>query len=349
MGFLDAIGLGRKRLDALTSLSTSVAGLAWQDDAGIGRQVALDIIGDAPWPLTRLGAMQIPAVARARNLIVAAATQAPLLALSLAGPLAQQPAWLQRTDTRETPQGRISCTVDDGLFYGQSLWVVERGAAGQITRAGWVPTDRWTVTNGAILVDEQPVDESEVLYFDWPGWDGLLAFGSRTLKGARALEESWISRAKNPIPLLALSHVNATDSALEQDEIDDLLSQWGEARRSDDGATGYVPPGLKAEVMGQVDTALYVEGRNQARVDIANLIGIPAMLLDGSVAQASLTYQTEAGSRNRFYDETVPLWCGPIEARLSMDDCVPRGTRVRFDWGQLTGPAPAPTGAPEED
>jgi len=43
------------------------------------------------------------------------------------------------------------------------------------------------------------------------------------------------------------------------------------------------------------------------------------------------------------------MWFEPIEARLSQDDVVPRGQRVRFDRGDIAAPTPSPTGPTVED
>lgn len=304
-------------------------------------------------PLDRKLAMTVPAVARGRGLIVSAASQLPLEALNEQGPVPVQPTFLYRSDSVQSPQERISRTIDDLIFNGDSLWAVQRGAKsdgaayGPILDAVWVPRSRWKIDRDSrILIDGEPVEAEEVIHF--PKGDGLLETGMRTLRGAISLEESWISRAANPIPMTVIRH-DSQAGELEEFEVGQLLSDWSAARSAANGAIGYLPSGLTIDTHGEVDAALFVEGRNAIRVDIASHLNIPASLLDGSVAEASLTYITTEGQNNRFFTETMPTYLGPIEWRLSQDDVVPRGQRVRFNTSQLTASPASPTGAPVED
>src|SRR5690606_19684720 len=95
------------------------------------------------------------------------------------------------------------------------------------------------------------------------------------------------------------------------------------------------------------DSQMFIEGRNAVRLDFANLTNIPASLLDGSTATASLTYTTAEGQKSSFHEQSLRYWSAPIEHRLSMDDVVPRGQRVRFDISYTT--QVPPTGEPGED
>jgi len=309
-------------------------------------------------PLDRQLAMSVPAVSRGRDLICNAASQLPLTALSDGVPATSQPTFLYRSDSAQTPQERIERTVDDLIFHGDSLWVVKRGsksdgsAYGPILDAVWVPRNRWTVEpvdsfTNRVLVDGNPVAEDSVIHF-YKG-DGLLARAHRTLKGYIALEGSVLSKTRNPIPLTVIQHSQQSAGDLEPEEIGNLLRDWGTARRSEDGAVGYLPFGLEIQTHGQVQSDLFETGRNAYRLDIANFMNIPAVMLDGSLSTSTLTYSTVEGQANRFFTETMPGYLGVIERRLSKDDVVPRGQSVRFDTSQLTVAPASPTGAPVED
>ena len=65
--------------------------------------------------------------------------------------------------------------------------------------------------------------------------------------------------------------------------------------------------------------------------------------MDASLSTASLTYSTQEGQRNEFADFTLPYWIEPIQQRLSLDDVVPAGQRVRFDLSDLYTNPPTPT------
>ncbi|NQX34048.1 phage portal protein [Herbiconiux sp. VKM Ac-2851] len=297
-------------------------------------------------PFTRTEAMSIPAVAKARNLIVTTGSKFPLRALDANGPVATQPTFLYRTDSEVTPFERLAFTIDDLIFYGISLWQVDRGAAGQITRANWLPMSRWTITEGVVLIDEQPVPESTYILIN-SHWDGLLNVATRTLRAARDLENSWAARVRNPVPVTVLSL--DSEYNLDPEETEALLTQWRTLRRSPEGAVGYTPAGMTMETFGEVPTDLFIEGRNAIRTDIGSFLNVPTSLLDGSLSTASLTYSTAEGNRNRFYDETLPMYLDAISARLSMDDVVPRGQRVAFDLSEAYALTPTSTGPVLED
>ncbi len=71
--------------------------------------------------------------------------------------------------------------------------------------------------------------------------------------------------------------------------------------------------------------------------------------MDASLSTASLTYSTQEGQRNEFADFTLPYWMEPIQQRLSLDDVVPSGIRIRFDMSDLFTTTPSPTSPPAED
>jgi hypothetical protein len=348
MGIGNWLGFGKRPglLDGIDGIASPFA-----SGSTLNQVVLSDIFGgDAEsMPLDRSQAITIPAVSKARNLIISTVCKFPLRALTADGTEAAQPAWLYRTDSAVTPYERLAWTLDDLIFYGYALWEVERGAAGQITRANYVPQAEWNITDGHVLIREQQVPEDSYLLIN-SAFEGLLAVASRTLRGARDIELNWQGKVRNPIPLQVISHVQGPESAtqLPQHEIDELIADWKRSRRDVDGSVGYLSPELKMEIFGEVDPALLIEGRNAIRTDIGSYLNIPVAVLDGTVGVDSLTYSTTEGNRSRFLDD-LSFWMDPIEARLSMDDVVPRGQRIRFDMSSAYATLPNPTGTPVED
>lgn len=298
--------------------------------------------------INRTTAMQVPAVARGRSLIVSAVADAPLVALRKDERLETQPTWLYRSSTAISPWHRMAMTVDDLIFHGVSLWAVERGADGFPIDAMRVPFDRWRADamTGVIYIDNQPVERSQVCVIPGP-FEGLLSAGQQTIRGARALEQAWTARVQNPVPIIELHQVS--DSNLKPEDVQALLATWNAARQSPEGATAFTSKDIEVIEHGGADAKLFIEGRNAARVDIGNLMAIPANLLDGSVATASLTYTTELGTRNQFLDTTIRYWLSPIEHALSQDDMTPRGTRIRADLTDLLQTPASATGETTED
>lgn len=323
-------------------------GIASPWSTGQLSKIALaDIYGDdlPAIPLTRAEAMKVPAVAKARSVIVGTLARQPLAKFRGEDKITAD-AWMYRTSTRQAPRTRMLWTLDDLIFHGVSLWAVERGTAGQIVDAVRVPPEWWEVDDDLnVLVNGVEVTADEVVLIEGPQ-DGLLDIAADTIRGARSMDRTWTSRVESPVPLMEL-HETDPNSQLTDTEADELVKAWDAARRR--GGTAFTPAGIEAKVHGQVATDLFVNGRNMLRLDIANFLGLPASLLEGSTATASLTYSTKEDSRNELVDLSLAFWANPIEARLSQDDVVPRGQRVAFDLEYLTTPTQPAQGPAHED
>lgn len=300
-----------------------------------------DIFGVEANTISRKEAMTIPAVAKARQILVSTIAKYPLIALEGNENVTTQHPWLQDTDGEVSPWHRLAWTIDDLLFFGWSLWGVERDADGQILRADRCPIERWQIdVDGVIRIDDQIAEADSVILIPGP-FEGLLAVGSRTLRGGVKLEASWVGKATNPIPAIEL-HAT-TDDPLELDEVQALVQAWADARSDVNGAIAFTPHNVQAIAHGSAEPSLLIEGRNFLRIDVGAFLGIPAALMDASLSTASLTYSTQEGQRNEFADFTLPYWIEPIQQRLSLDDVVPAGQRVRFDLTDLYTNPPTPT------
>lgn len=286
--------------------------------------------------VTRDVAVQVPGVSRAEKLLVGLA-DVPLVVerkteAGVMEALATQPTWTQRTDGPITPWHRMAYTIRDLYYDGWSLWIAKRGTAGQVLEAQHVSKHRieTNAAAGTLKIDGRSMTADEVIFIPGPGM-GLLHEAAGTIRGARAIEKAWVGRVQTPIPMTVITETGENKN-LTDAEITAVVKSWMDARASATGAVGYIPFGLGLEThTGLDDSALFIEGRNGVRLDIANYSNIPAALLDGSTATASLTYVTQEGQRSSFHEQTVRYWLAPIEHRLSQDDVVPAGQRVRFD------------------
>lgn len=351
MGALD-LWRSLSRTDVVAPRPDSVTGLWWQQPQNNLTQIVIDdIYGDIPEIIDRATAMKVPGVSRGRDLLVGAIADLPLVAYTNQVRVPTQPTWAYRSDLM-SPWHRMAFTLDDLIFHDCSLWARRNGADGFPIDAWRIPIEAWQVNDqGRILVrnaagNYEPVDSEDVIYFPGPG-GGLLTDGRDTIRGARAIEKAWVARTRSPIPPTLFVQKEQGDATPE--EVKALVSAWAAARTNpDSAATAYVPFGLEVVFPKMSDdSAMFIQGRNAIRLDIANLLNIPASLLDGSTATASLTYVTAEGQKSSFHEQSLRYWTAPIEARLSMDDIVPRGQRVRFDISYTT--QVAPTGEPGED
>lgn len=289
--------------------------------------------------VTRSDAMRVPAIAKARGLIVGHLARLPLTAWTLGQgeppvdvQLLPTPTWLISTFSRQSPRTRMAWTVDDLIFGGLALWAVERDSDGRITDAVRVDPAYWSIDPDSlgVLVNGEAVSDEQVILFE--GYqEGLLTIGAAEIRGALDMSMAWRQRVASPIPLVEL-HETDPNIELEPDEIDELLTDWEAARRA--GGTAFTPSHIQAITHGDVIADLMVEGRNASRLDFANILQVPANLLEGSLSTASLTYSTQEGRQSDFVTMCLAYWASPIEARLSADDVTPDSTVTRFD---LTG------------
>lgn len=341
-------------LDLLRGTRPAI-GLPTLAGVGIGSPAAGSTAAQLVWAdyfqgeltaLNRTGAMQIPAVARARSILVGVIASLPLRCYHADNTEFDVP-WFYRTDQPTPIWHRMAWTVDDLLFYGASLWAVTRAKDGTIIDATRVPFERWDVDDKSrIRVDQKVVSADEVLYIPGP-FEGILAAGQATLNGSRAIDRAWVGRVQNPIPLIELHQL--TDDELTDDEQTALVDAWAAARTSPTGAVGFTDNRVELRVHGTAVTDLFVEGRNAAVLDVGRLTTIPAALLDGSMSTASLTYSTGEGKRSELLDFSIGYWTAPFESRFSMDDVTPANTRTRFDKSELTMTTNPATATPTKD
>ena len=340
------MGVFRKSSGVSPSATLGIAGTpAGADLIEVVAQTLWNTVPLAGSQVYREEAITVPAVSSARNLLVSVIAPVPMLALKDGVAIPIQPTWLYRSDSLVSPYSRMAWTIDDLIFYGNSLWVVSRGTDGAILDAEWVPRTDWTITNGRILIDEQPVDASQVLYFDSP-FEGLLTVGQRKLREALNVETQIASKVSNPIPLTIISQTDDTERS--KAEVAVILNNYRTQRRDPEGAVAYIPSGFTVETHGESDPALFEAERNALIRDISQYLNIPAYMLDGSL-NTSFTYNTAEGTRDRFQAESLPFWTNAITARLSQDDCVPRGTSVAFNFADYYAATPSPTGPALED
>ncbi|WP_051425542.1 phage portal protein [Jiangella gansuensis] len=316
--------------------------------------VLADIFGKENLPVTREMCMSIPAVSKARALVAGKLARQPLKAYrgDAELPARSQPSWLYRTNGDVPPQMRMLWTIDDLFFGGWSLWGVERGTArddqryGPILDAYRVPYEWWEFDpDGKILVNGGEVTEDSVILFAGP-FEGLIEAAADTIRGARNLERAWAKRVNNPIPATELHQT--TDDVMEDEEIDELVDTWiGMLNKG--GGVAYTPPSIDVRTHGETVLDLFIEGRNAVTLDVGRHTNVGAQMLDASMATSSLQYVTAVDGRNSFIDDTLDYWAMPIEARLSMDDVVPRGQRIAFDLSHLTRLPQPSTGPATED
>jgi hypothetical protein len=327
-----------------------------------------DILGAEVLPASRAEAMAVPAVARARHLTAGTAASLPLQVLTGATPVAPLPYWCQGSDGQlgdltaaeadrfaieaQSTWHRMLNTVDDHLFYGESLWLATSlNAAGRPRTAARVPWDAWD----RVYVEEtarytftdaggDPIDPARVIYLPGPH-EGILNFGQRTIRGATAMEASALDIARRPFRIELHQETDVTLTPAERAE---LIASTRQALQDNNGIL-FTNAAVKI-VPHAIDSAeLLIEGRNASALDVARDVSMPAAMLDATSVGASLEYATLTGRNQQWLDYGLSLYLDAIGARLSMDDVVPPGQRVVFDTSTLTALDRPAAGAPTED
>jgi len=321
----------------------------WTSGGQLNTIVWADVFGAGDYaPLTRAAAMAVPAVARLRHLLVATIAPLPLIQLTGDAQDPTQPGWMTRTDGTLSPWHRMAWTIDDCLFFGWSLWAGKRGAVtdgNPLLECARVPYDQWSVdTEGFITVDDQRVRSDQAILIPGPH-GGLLDDSSTIIRLAGDNLQAAANAARNPNPNVNL-HYEGDDPDFDPT---DMIQAWSDARRGLNGGVAYTNRWVTAEVMGSHLDKLLIEGRNADAVDIARAGSVPAASLDATNAGASLTYETTEGRNQQFLDTGAKLYMDAVAARLSQDDCVPRGHRTAFDTTAFTSLTPSPTGGPTNE
>lgn len=304
-----------------------------------------DLFPDATFlgPVTRGEALSVPAMAKACLLVTAQIGRLPLRTYRDNAEI-DSPPWAYSTAGTLHPGQRMSFTILDLILDGWSLWALERGTTGAVLAAEWVQSGLWSFDADGFVVnqDGQRIPADRACLFRGPH-DGVLTIGAATIRGARDLEAAWMKAARNPIPATVLH--NTTDDELTPGEITELLSAWRSARRDPDGALAYLPAAVTLEAVGEIVPTVLVEARNAVAVDIARLVGVPAVALDAGPLQTSLTYQNSAaitGTQLPLYGLTP--YVDAVSWRLSLDDITPRGNRMALDMSSIL----ATTATPEQ-
>lgn len=355
VGFFQALRLSKALPQATRSGTVDGIVSPWSNRDHLETVVWSDVLGtDAKGTLSREDAMRVGAVARGRNLL--APTIARCVLTRWRGEEQIDPApWMQRGSLGVTPYHRMLWTIDDLLFHPWSLWTVERGASDQVLNAARVPYDWWHIDadTGRVMVktdptaEAGPVSQEEVCLIPGPH-DGILSFGQTVIRQAAALSRIALDRAENPDALTELHYTG--DAQLSDPEIEAVVNSWLTARRKSGGArVGFTGKNLEVKTHGTGSEQLLIEARNQAAVEVAQVIGLPAAMLDATAAGSSLTYETTEGRNGQFIDYGLSTYMDPVTARLSEDDMVPAKQSVRMDTSVIRDVAPSATGPVTED
>ena len=282
-------------------------------------------------------AMQVPSVAKCRNLICGIVAGIPLeLYKKSTGEELGSPVWLDQPDYRQPRSVTISYTVQSLLFYQVAYWEVTDVYAldGRPSRFAWVQNDRVTVklnkynteVDYYMVNNERRPDNGVGSIVTFQSLNpGVLVSGARTSRAALDIERAASVAAATPIPS---GHIKNSGADLPEPVVQGLLAAWKSARASRSTAyltstLDYIPTQFSPKDM------MYTDAIQSASTQIARLMNVPAYMLSAD-ANASMTYQNILDARKEFFAYTLAPFVCAIEDRLSMNDITANGNMVRF-------------------
>lgn len=315
---------------------------------------ALGDLANVPAPLTRDGALRIPAVKRAHDLICSVIADMPWFAVDgtkmvqdpvtgeMEHPrLEDQPKWLTNTATGIPPYD-LRWAVASDLFMGGWAVIGFARSGTEITDALHIPAGLWSIKQGQLEVSTKidPRYRSLVVPIRLGyGSNGMLVDASDDMKDAATIRAAYRDRIENPIALTMLSIASDRWDQWNKEEREEFRQLFMAARSSKGGATAMKPDWVSVDTSGgTIPTDLFESGRNGNRLDLANHAGLPASMLEG-VRQGGSGGGTEmrytgvqnGAQRNEVWDFGVKKYAGAIAARLSLDDVCAPGVSIRID------------------
>jgi HK97 family phage portal protein len=290
----------------------------------------------------------IPAVARARQLIISIVAQLEPVAFRNGYPLADQPRILQRPSPDMTRQEYIAQLTGSLIDEGEAfLWQPRTGrdAAGRAeisivlppdsVEVGW--TDESRLTRSYHWADRELIAGRDILHVAIGRKPGELHGRSplRTIDDALAriltaelYAGDWFDTGA--VPAVTLKY----DGVMTDDLAASVKAKWIENHR--DHSPAVLPKGWDLKETG-VDpgSSQLLETRKYGVLEVARALGIfPAELLLAELGGSSLTYQNVAEALMTFARVTLqPVYLAPIEEALS--DLLPATQAVRMNTSEL--------------
>ena len=333
MGLLQTLGITKK--DVTAQLAPALMNQSY--GAGVFSYGGMyGSTNGAPF-MDRYIALQVPSVARCRNLIAGVISSIDLeLYNKKTGKELESPLWLEQPDIRQPRSVTIAYTVDSLLFYGVAYWRVTSLYADDGRPSGfeWVANTRVSVktnqdgtsiesysVNGALA----PMSGIGSLVTFQSLLPGVLETGARTIQSAIDVQKAAAVAAATP---MATGFIKNSGADLPESQVSGILAAWKAARAS--RSTAYLTSTLDYQSVGfSPKDMLYTEASQYLATEIARLMNVPAYYISADMNN-SMTYQNILDGRKEFVAYSLQPFISAIENRLSMDDITRHGNIVKF-------------------
>lgn len=292
-------------------------------------------------------ALTLTAVYRSIQIIATPISKMPMMTFRYATGLempVENPVLVNKPNFLDTKRDFLFQTVVSMALDGNAFWLKSYGSNGQVNNLTLIPPSAVTIrlVNGVKHYDYQvnqdtPVattttDIQHLKLFSRVGYlRGLGPIDSCNKDIQAALElrnfaANWFGQAGIPTGILK------TDKPIGKEDADDITARWHTKQAE-----------RKVAVLGQgfewqtvqlnPRDALFTDVQVQQVQAIARLFGIPARLLLTGVDGSSDTYTNLQDENQVFYRHTIMAYTDAISDALS--ECLPRGTRVEFNFEGL--------------
>lgn len=307
-------------------------------------------------PVSRDVALQVPAVARARNMIASSLATLPTRVIG--------PDRREVRDVTYLPSGNfdpdvanvvVKSQVFEDLLFDSVSWlrVTAFGWHGYPTEAQHVPISSVNVAQvgtllpsqlritpdepyprgGQVYIDGRPVSDRDVIRVDSPN-PPLLRHAARAIRTCLLLDAAAALYARDPQPLGYFSPADGADP-IDDDDVGELLDEWNAQRSANSWA--YIPAALKANTLSWNPEQLQLaDQRQHAVLEIARAAGVEAE--DLGVSTTSRTYSNREQRNQDRINFTLGAYLSAFDERMSMRDVLPRGYMTKTDFaGFLRG------------
>ena len=238
-------------------------------------------------------------------------------------------------------------TVTDLALDGNAYWLKNYGSNGQVNNLTILPAK--SVSPSYPKMKDGTTDYSKIVY-DYLGKryskqeiEHLRIFSrAGVLKGVSPIDScrkdisaaidlrdyalNWFTSAGVPTGVLK------TNQMLNKAEADEVTSNWHNKQQNRQVAVLANGFDYQQIALSPRD-ALFTEVQDQQTQAIARLFGIPPRLLITSVPGSSDTYTNLQDENQVFFRHTLMAYTDAITDALT--NCLPRGTRVEFDFEHL--------------
>lgn len=259
----------------------------------------------------------------------------------------ENPVLVNKPSISENRRDFLFQTVTELALTGNAFWYKNYGSNGQVNNLTLLPSSAVQVSN-PITRDGKP-DLSKIVY-DYLGLrytkndiEHLKIFSrAGVLRGISPIEScrrdisaaidlrdyagNWFTAAGVPTGVLK------TNAMLNKEDAEEVTSNWHNKQQNRQVAV--LGNGFEYQQIAlSPRDALFTEVQDQQVQSIARLFGVPARLLLTSVPGASDTYTNLQDENQVFYRHTLMAYTDAITDALS--NCLPRGTRIEFDFEHL--------------